>query len=183
MSARAQWQRNHQGGAMQLGESESTRVLVVVVSGELHSAPSGDRNGKRLSVLQNLPDASGKKAARPRRVLVVEDNLDGMHSLVLLLRDMGHEVEFAINGYDALDIAIRMRPEVVLLDLNLPGMSGFDVCKRIKANPLLKAARVIAITAYSQGEFRERAIAAGCELHFVKPVDPRDLEDLLAETI
>ena len=141
---------------MQLRESESTGVFVFVVGGEFHSASSGDGNGKRLSVLQNLPDAPAKKTARPRRVLVVEDNLDGVHSLVLLLRDMGHEVEYAINGYAALDIASRMRPEIVLLDLNLPGLSGFDVCKRIKANPVLKAARVVALTAYSQGEFRER---------------------------
>jgi len=166
---------------MQLRELESTKVFVV--GGEFRLAPSGDGNGKRLSVLQNLPDAPAKKTARPRRVLVVEDNLDGVHSLVLLLRDMGHEVEYATDGYDALDTAIRFRPEIVLLDLNLPGLSGFDVCKRIKANPVLKAARVIALTAYTQGEFRARAIAAGCELHFVKPVDPRDLEDLLSETV
>src|SRR5712664_856053 len=133
------------GGAMHFRESERTAVLVV--DGEFHySASSGDGNGKRLSVLQNLPAAPIKKAARPRRILVVEDNLDGVHSLVLLLRDMGHEVDYAINGYAALDIASRIRPEIVLL--NLPGLSGFEVCKRINANPALKPIRVIALTAY-----------------------------------
>src|SRR5258705_4472243 len=88
------------------------------------------------------------------RILVVEDNLDGVHSLVLLLRDMGHEVEYAINGYAALDMATRLRPEVVLLDLNLPGLSGFDVCRRIKANPALQVVRVIALTANTEDEYR-----------------------------
>jgi CheY-like chemotaxis protein len=169
------------GAAMHFRELEGTAVFVV--DGEFHYwASSGDGNGKRVSVLQNLPAAPIKKAARPRRVLVVEDNLDGVHALVLLLRDMGHEVEYAINGYAALDIANRIRPEIVLLDLNLPGLSGFDVCKRIKANPALKATRVIALTAYAQYEFRERAEAAGCEMHLVKPVDPQELEILLAES-
>jgi CheY-like chemotaxis protein len=111
----------------------------------------------------------------------VEDNLDGVHSLVLLLRDMGHEVEYAINGYAALDMASRTRPEIVLLDLNLPGLSGFDVCRRIKANPALKATRIIALTAYTQDEYRQRATAMGCEHYLIKPVDPRELEKLFSE--
>jgi CheY-like chemotaxis protein len=94
---------------------------------------------------------------------------------------MGHEVEYAINGYAALDVASRFRPEIMLLDLNLPGLSGFDVCRRIKATPALKATRVVALTAYTQDEYRERAKAAGCELYLVKPVDPRELENLLSE--
>jgi CheY-like chemotaxis protein len=160
-------------------ELEETRVFVV--DGEFRSAASGNGNGTRVAILQNLPEAPVRKTARPRRVLVVEDNLDGVRSLVLLLRDMGHEVEYAINGYAALDMASRIRPEIVLLDLNLPGLSGFEVCRRIKANSELKAARVIALTAYTQDEYRERATAAGCELYFVKPVDPRELENLLSE--
>lgn len=120
------------------------------------------------------------KAAAPRRVLVVEDNLDSMHSLVLLLREMGHNADFAINGYAALEAAAIMRPDFVFLDLGLPGIDGFDVCRRMKNNPLLKSVRVIAITGYNSEEHQARSKAAGCELHLAKPVDPAVLESVLA---
>jgi two-component system CheB/CheR fusion protein len=113
--------------------------------------------------------------ARPavRRVLVVEDNLDAVHSLVVLLRQDGHQVDFAINGYAALDVARRFAPEVVLLDLGLPGLDGYDVCRRLKqASP---HTRVIAVTAYGSDEQHARARAAGCDLHVVKPYDPQRL--------
>jgi len=164
----------------ELEDPEEAKVFVV--SGEFHWT-SGNGDGKRQGILQHLLESPVRKAANPRRILVVEANLDGVHSLVPLLRDMGHEVEYAINGYAALDVASRLRPEIVLLDLNLPGLSGFDVCRRIKANPALKAARVIALTAYTQDEYRQRATAIGCEQYPVKPVDPHELERLLSETM
>jgi DNA-binding response OmpR family regulator len=109
-----------------------------------------------------------------RRVLVVEDNLDAVHSLVVLLRQDGHQVDFAINGYAALDIAKRFRPDVVLLDLGLPGLDGFDVCKRLKSASGGEM-RIIAVTAYASDEHRARARAAGCDLHILKPYDPQRL--------
>lgn len=109
----------------------------------------------------------------PRRVLVVEDNLDAVHSLVVLLRQDGHQVDFAINGYAALDVAKRFQPEVVLLDLGLPGLDGFDVCRRLKSAS--KDLRIIAVTAYASDEHRAKARAAGCDLHVVKPYDPQRL--------
>ena len=112
------------------------------------------------------------RATFGRRVLVVEDNLDAVHSLARLLKHDGHEVEFAINGYAALRIARLFRPDVVLLDLGLPGLDGFEVCRQIKAEPGLARARVIAVTAYAGDEHRVRARAAGCEMHIVKPYDP-----------
>jgi CheY-like chemotaxis protein len=121
-----------------------------------------------------------EKARRPRRVLVVEDNLDTVHSLVFLLRDIGHHVDYAINGWAALDIATRTRPEFVLLDLGLPGMDGWEVCRSLKADPKLKSIRVIAITGYADRTSRERSLGAGCEMHLVKPVSPADIEMLLA---
>jgi DNA-binding response OmpR family regulator len=114
----------------------------------------------------------GKKPAL-RRVLVVEDNLDAVHSLVVLLRQDGHQVDFAINGYAALDVARRFQPEVVLLDLGLPGLDGFDVCRRLKSAS--KDVRIIAVTAYASDEHRAKARAAGCDLHVVKPYDPQRL--------
>jgi CheY-like chemotaxis protein len=138
-------------------------------------------NGGRNAILQNLPAGMPKKTASPRSVLIVEDNLDGVHSLVLLLREMGHNVEYAINGYSALDLARTFRPEVVLLDLNLPDLSGFEVCRRLKRQAALAHTRFIALTAFGQDSYREAAEAAGCERFFVKPIDPLVLEKLLAE--
>lgn len=117
--------------------------------------------------------------AAPKRVLVVEDNLDAVRALTELVRDIGHRVEYAINGYAALDVARRFLPQVVLLDLGLPGMDGFEVCSRLKHEPSLKQARIIAVTAYAHDEHRVRSKAAGCELHLVKPVSPQTLFDVL----
>jgi CheY-like chemotaxis protein len=140
----------------------------------------GDR--RSVPIVEEFSDQAARKARVRRRVLVVEDNLDSMHTLVLLLRDMGHEVDFAINGYAALAQAQRMRPDFVFLDLGLPGLDGFDVCKRLKADPALNGVRVVAITGYTQEHYRLRSREAGCEQHLVKPVRPEVLEQLLSET-
>lgn len=108
-------------------------------------------------------------------MLVVEDNLDTVHSLVTLLRLDGHEVDFAINGYAALEVAKRFAPDVVLLDLGLPGLDGFDVCRRLKREPGLGEVRIIAVTAYAQDDYRVKSRAAGCDLHIAKPYDPLQL--------
>jgi DNA-binding response OmpR family regulator len=121
-------------------------------------------------------------STRPRRVLVVEDSLDSLHSLVVLLRGEGHQVEFAINGYAAITVAKKFRPEVVLLDLGLPGLSGFDVCSRLKSEPEFEGIRIIAVTAYGSEEYRVRSRAVGCDLHVVKPYDPGQLLSMVASS-
>ena len=116
---------------------------------------------------------------RPLRVLVVEDGIDAVRALSALLSDMGHRVEWAINGYAALEVARKFLPHVVLLDLGLPGMDGYEVCSRLKGDARLQSSRIIAITAYSQEHHRIRARTAGCELHLAKPVSPQALFDIL----
>jgi CheY-like chemotaxis protein len=87
------------------------------------------------------------------------------------LRDRGYPVEYAINGYAAIAAAKKFKPAVVLLDLGLPGMDGFEVvCRRIRAEKGLEQTRVIAVTAYGQPEYRRRSLEAGCVAHFVKPI-------------
>lgn len=138
------------------------------------------QSGPSAPMLGGLPADPVVKARVRRKVLVVEDRLDSVHSLVMLLRAMGHTVDYAINGYVGLDLARRMRPDFILLDLGLPGLDGFEVCSRVKKDPLLKGTRVIAITAYAHDEHRVRSKAAGCDLHLVKPVSPEVIEQLLA---
>jgi CheY-like chemotaxis protein len=124
--------------------------------------------------------APAQSVAKPRRILVVEDNLDTVHTFALLLHEMGHKVEYAINGWVAIDVARRFRPQFVFLDLGLPGMDGFELCRRIKKEPGLESTRVIALTGYGQQEYRERSSEAGCELHLLKPFDAKNIEELLA---
>ena len=121
-----------------------------------------------------------ERTESPKRILVVEDNLDSVHSLAILLADIGHTVEYAINGYVAVDLVQLFRPDVVLLDLGLPGIDGFEVCRRIKRDASLRLTRVVALTAFSQEEYRARAKLVGIEKYLVKPVELKDLEDALS---
>jgi CheY-like chemotaxis protein len=139
----------------------------------------GFRDGEAGPSASSMASSFGKKAAIPRRVLVVEDNPDTVRSTVVLLRDMGHHVDYAMHGYSAIDVALRFRPDFVFLDLGLPGINGFEVCSRMKKQPGLEHVRIIAITGYGQDEYRVRAKAAGCEMVLLKPVSPRVLEELL----
>ena len=122
----------------------------------------------------------GVAAASSQRILVVEDDLDSVHTLVTLLKLEGHQVQFAINGYAALDKAQRMRPDVVLLDIGMPGMNGLEICASLKRRPGLEGVRVIALTAYATAEDRARSFAAGCEHHLTKPYDAKELLSLIA---
>jgi CheY-like chemotaxis protein len=116
-----------------------------------------------------------------RRVLVVEDNLDSVHAMATLIKMMGHEVQFAINGFAALDIARSFRPDVILLDLGLPDLKGDDIARQLKWEPGLENTRIIALTGLPLQEVKQRALDAGCEALYAKPLDPAALETLLAK--
>ena len=119
------------------------------------------------------------KSVNPKKVLIVEDDIDAVRAFEALLISMGHVVEYAINGYVALDIAKRFRPDVIFLDLGLPGLNGYDVCSRLKSEPGFERTRIIAVTAYGHDDAKVRAKAAGCELHLLKPVAPSVIEEIL----
>jgi DNA-binding response OmpR family regulator len=116
--------------------------------------------------------------ARTRQVLIVEDNADQAQTLRLFLSMKGHRLEIAATGPAAIDAARRMRPDVVLLDLGLPGLDGFEVARRLREEHG-NALRIIVISAYGSDNDRRQAQEAGCELHLVKPADPRFIESLL----
>jgi CheY-like chemotaxis protein len=115
---------------------------------------------------------------RQLRVLVVEDNADAVHSFAALVRLLGHKVEFALNGHAAIDVARRLRPEIVFLDLGLPGLDGYEVARQVRMD-LGEAVRIIAVTAYGTDDARQASARAGCEQHLVKPVDPQFIASLL----
>jgi CheY-like chemotaxis protein len=115
-------------------------------------------------------------------VLVVEDDLDSVHAMATLIKMMGHECQFAINGFAALEIARAFRPDFILLDIGLPDYRGDDIARQLKWEPGFEDTRIIAVTALPMYEVRERALDAGCEQVFAKPMDPARLERLLEET-
>ena len=117
-----------------------------------------------------------------RRVLVVEDNLDSVHSMVQLIKMMGHEVQFAINGFVAIDMARRFKPDVVILDIGLPDFDGDDIARQLRYEHGLENVRMIAISGLPKDNLEQRALAAGCTEFYRKPIDPARLEQLLADT-
>jgi CheY-like chemotaxis protein len=121
-------------------------------------------------------------ATQPRRrVLLVEDNLDSVHSMATLLKMMGHEVEFAVNGLGAIDAARKFRPEIILLDIGLPDFRGDKIARQLRYEPGLEDTRVVAMTGLPLDVVKRRALEAGCEDVYVKPLAPQLLEELLAK--
>jgi CheY-like chemotaxis protein len=117
---------------------------------------------------------------RPLRVLVVDDCADTRDSLRILLRLWGHETAEAADGHAALERAATFRPDVVLLDLAMPGLSGYEVARRLRRVPGLKHVRLIAATGFGQARDLSASRAAGFDHHLVKPFDPVELQRLLA---
>jgi two-component system CheB/CheR fusion protein len=111
-------------------------------------------------------------------VLIVEDNVDQAQTMRAFLSLKGHSLEIAATGPRALDIARRFRPDVVLLDIGLPGIDGFEVARQLKSEHG-DALRIIAVSAYGSESDRQQSLEAGCEVHLVKPADPRFIESLL----
>jgi DNA-binding response OmpR family regulator len=111
-----------------------------------------------------------------RRILVADDNRDAAESLTVLLRLAGHEVFTAHTGVDALDIAGREHPDACILDIGMPGLSGYDVAQRLRSTDWGRSVLLVALTGWGQGQDVARAIAAGFDRHFTKPVDVAELE-------
>lgn len=118
--------------------------------------------------------------AQPQRILVVDDNADAAETLSLLLACNGHTTQVALSSEEALRCAESFEPQVALLDIGLPGMNGYELARRFRGAPGLKAVRLIALTGYGQAEDRARALGAGFDDHLVKPVDLPALERALA---
>jgi signal transduction histidine kinase len=133
----------------------------------------------RVSTTSESELPNERPALPSRRVLVVDDNVDAAESLGLLLRFLGADVEVAHDGPSALERMQPFRPELVLLDIGMPGMDGYEVAARIRALPSNGDVTVIALTGWGQSEDRARSHAAGFDRHLVKPVDIDTLEALL----
>ena len=114
------------------------------------------------------------------RILVADDNKDSAASLAMLLQIMGHEVRTADDGLQAVEAAEAFRPDVIVLDIGMPNLNGYEACHRIREQSWGRKAVLIAQTGWGNPEDKRRSLEAGFDHHIVKPVDPTVLEKLLA---
>jgi PAS domain S-box-containing protein len=167
------------------------RTLVEMQDGRVQAHSGGLGQGSEFLVkLPVMPDAAdrqsmtvletGEKAGRHLQILVVEDNVDSGDSLKLLLRLHGHEVEVARTGPVALEMASAHRPDLVLLDIGLPGMDGYQVAQRLREKPEFQSVMLCALTGYTPSAAdRDRQQHTGFDHHFVKPLRLETLLELL----
>jgi CheY-like chemotaxis protein len=124
-------------------------------------------------------DAKQTAASPRRRLLVVDDNRDFTDTMAVLLEAIGHEVRTAYDGREVAAIVAEFKPQVVLLDIGLPGIDGYEVARRLRASPQYSGTVLIAVSGYGQQADRNRAQEAGFDHHLVKPVDPDKLAGLI----
>jgi CheY-like chemotaxis protein len=121
------------------------------------------------------------QAAAQGRILVVDDNRDGAASLAMLLTVMGNDTRTAHDGLEGVELAEAFRPDLIVLDIGLPKLNGYDACRRIREKPWAKDTLIVAATGWGQDDDRRRSKEAGFDHHLVKPVDAAELNRLLAE--
>ncbi|HEX2547454.1 MAG TPA: ATP-binding protein [Ramlibacter sp.] len=124
-------------------------------------------------------DSDAEPAQPARRILVADDNADAAETLACLLRAAGHEVVTASDGRQAVALAREFAPEVAFLDLGMPVMDGLEAARSIRGDPRLAATKLVALTGWGQSSDRQRTLAAGFDLHLVKPLTPTGLQDAL----
>jgi two-component system CheB/CheR fusion protein len=166
------------------------RRLVELHGGTVEARSEGISRGSEFNVRIPLVPAPAavsvsEESRQPlpsgsRRVLIVEDNPDARDMLEHLLKRAGHQVKTAMDGVGALEEAARFAPHVVLLDIGLPGMDGYEVARELRATAHGRDAMIVAVTGYGQDQDRIRSREAGFDHHLLKPVDRRTLLDLLA---
>ncbi len=159
--------------------------------GSLSAHSEGENQGAEFTLrlpaaaalAETAPDAPAERptpAPAPKRVLVVDDNVDAAATLQILLRSLGHETKVVHDGIEAVLLAAEFAPDIVLLDIGLPGLDGYEVARRLRALYPERPLRIIAITGWGQDADRVRSQEAGVDVHLVKPVDPNTLTSLLA---
>ncbi len=165
--------------------------LVKLHGGSVEARSDGAGRGSefivRLPILESAPVSVALPVAvpvlreAPRRILIVDDNEDSTHSMAALQRMRGHETRCAFTGPDAVTAAAAFIPEVVLLDIGLPGMDGFEVARRLRAMPAVSGAFLVAMSGYGSEEDRCHAQTAGFDQYLVKPVDLAALREWLRQ--
>ncbi len=185
---------HHRQGGLGIGLALS-KSLIELHGGRITASSAGRNLGSRFSV--HLPAASRvvpepvqtrdaptiASSVERHRILVVDDNVDAADALTALLELEGHQIRTVYSGEEALDILSHYSPDVILLDLGLPGMSGIDVARGIRAMPSTRDVTLIAITGWGQPQDRARTADAGFDFHFTKPVDVGQLNEAIDSAV
>jgi CheY-like chemotaxis protein len=167
------------------------RNLVEMHGGTVEAKSDGDGLGSEFIVRLPLETAHEEQYAQEddsrvvaqtpsRQILLADDNEDAATSLAMLLRLSGHKVHVAHDGQVALELAKSSKPEIAILDIQMPDMDGHEVARRLRQQPGLEKVILVALTGYGQPEDRLRSQAAGFTHHLTKPVDPKLLHELIA---
>jgi CheY-like chemotaxis protein len=177
------------GGGLGVGLALARRIAEAH-NGTLQARSDGPGSGSEFTLELPLAQGAAQAAAEdatstagqstPRRVLVVDDNADAALTLQMLLHSLGHETHVAHDGKAALEVAARVRPDVVLLDIGLPGVDGYEVARRLRQIKGAPPMRIIAVTGWGTDADRRRSQEAGFDVHLVKPLDADELARVLA---
>jgi CheY-like chemotaxis protein len=165
--------------------------LAEMHGGTVEAASAGAGQGSTFTVRLPVVAAAGPLATRPdeerppvgngQRILVVDDSRDSAVSMAKVLKLLGSEVRTAHDGLEAVEMTGAFRPDVILMDVGMPRLNGYDATRRIRQQPWGRDVTIIALTGWGQEGDRVQSREAGCDGHLVKPVDFADLEKLLAE--
>lgn len=167
------------------------KKLVEMHGGSVQASSGGIDLGSTFTVV--LPTAAALAVEQPeaepvaavagpakQRILVVDDNIDAAETMVMLLDLSGHDARAAFGGQQALDVAMAFHPHVVFLDIGLPGMNGYEVARRLQADPATASAKLVALTGWGTEEDIRKSKMAGFHAHLTKPIDPEAVDALLA---
>ncbi len=183
----------HRGQGLGIGLGLA-RSLIEMHDGKIEAQSDGAGKGSQFICRLPLSEASSRVAVAPQvpvdrvdgplgrySILIIDDQVDGLNELSLLLRLYGHEVHVAHHGPEGLEQASRIRPQVVLLDISMPGMDGYETARRLRAQPEMEQALIVAMTGFPEDHIRERALQAGFDHHLPKPVTFATVQQLFTE--
>jgi DNA-binding response OmpR family regulator len=137
-------------------------------------------NGQESS---RLTSGAGIFSQPPQRILIAEDSADSREMLQVLLEGKGYEVISVGDGYLAVEAALRQRPNLILVDLQLPGLDGLSVAKELRLHSELERTPIIIISGHDPSRYRDQALTAGCDDYLLKPIDFERLDEILIERI
>jgi len=174
----------NEAGGLGLGLSVARR-LIALHGGSIRAESGGRGHGTTLTIELPVCDAPVQAQARSQaaasaptrslRILVADDSVDAAQSLAMLLRLYGHETRIAQNGHEALDVADEFRPDIAVLDIDMPSLDGYQCARALREREWARDLVLYALTGWGQADDRRRASEAGFDSHFVKPVGPEDL--------